>query len=454
MLLVLLLPHHKANGSTPNSSSGIGNYNRTGQNNTPTSSSSVYTSTTSTVTTSVQKGQGGTTQITTIASTTTSISPSAPLNISAYIQSQRNPLGTTTTTIQYAYCVGSSWPSFNQSYYAPLYGNGFGPGAWKPTTNYSISMIGGSCASNGAMIYCIGGALPGYGTDAYYASVSSSGIGQWSKTSDYPVQFIDGSCTIGGNYIYCVGTENASYGNESYYAPISSSGIGQWSKTTSYPLQFYGGICNAYGNYIYCVGNNYYNSSSGQAVGANTITNLTQIFASQPSYYAAIGGAGIGRWLPTNATPVPVNMGSCPIYNGTIYCVGGSYSQESAFEALGNVIASIISGNNAYSSQNSVYNLLNQSLSNTLYSNLTSTFAARVSASGIGAWNSTHPYPGNFTGGACFASSGSLYCIGSTDPSLQQSVNYANLSSNTIGAWTLARQYPIPFSGGSCAVGG
>ena len=66
--------------------------------------------------------------------------------------------------------------------------------------------------------------------------------------------------------------------------------------------------CAAYDGYIYCVG--------GEDGGIST--NLVE--------YAPISSSGVGTWNSSTSYPGgDIEMQSCNIYSGYIYCIGGYY---------------------------------------------------------------------------------------------------------------------------------
>ena len=245
------------------------------------------------------------------------------------LTAQAQPPTTSTTTVQYIYCVGTIRVStYNQVYYAPV--SSTGVGTWSSTGNYPVAMEEAGCSIYNSYIYCVGTADTGTDNQVYYAPVSSTGIGTWSSTTGYPVMMYLAGCSINRGYIYCVGTQATAGENQVYYAPVSSTGIGTWSSTANYPVQMDSGGCSIYGNYIYCVG--------------------TEGGAQNYAYYAPVSSTGIGTWSSTTNYPIVKYDSGCSISGGYIYCVSGS------------------------SPYNQVY-------------------YAPVSSTGIGTWSSTANYP-------------------------------------------------------------
>ena len=436
--LILLLPHNASTGGQQG-----------GQQGGPSSN---FTNITSPLTTI-----GATTSTSQTANTTTTVTSSQSnqtnqtFNYTQYIQQLTNPGNSGTTTILYAYCVGSPSVPFNQSYYAQL--DQSGVAEWKPTTGFPAPFLDGSCASTGGTVYCLGGSsilYRGTSRQAYYANVSPNGIGSWRQTSSYPVPFSSGSCTAYSGYIYCVGTSNATASRDVFYAPLSQSGIGTWTAGTSYPAPFYGGQCSAYHGYIYCLGDSYLNAS---AVGHSSTSNsalIGQILANGglPSintsdYYASISSAGVGHWKKITSTPQPLIGGSCTISNGTVYCVGGS---EASFEA-----ASVLENFSAYTDLNSSTDAI--SYLQSLFANDTSAaFYATIGANGaVGSWSYTLPYLARLQNGRCASNGSNIYCIGGSAGNGQQVFYSALVPGFGIDDWLSTTDYPIPFYSGYCS---
>jgi hypothetical protein len=292
----------------------------------------------------------------------------------------------------------------SNAYFASVSSSGFG--SWTSTTpepTANAASEGVACAITSGYIYCVGGSPQGSGTNAvnstYYAQVSSSGIGPWTATTQYPLGVTDASCAISGDYIYCVGgstNANPSGNNEAvYYAPVSESGVGSWTSTTSYPINVWSESCNAFGGYIYCVNG-----------GGNSLV-----------YYASLSSTGVGTWTSTTGYPSNAQMLGCAISgsNSYIYCVGGvtlPYGQ----------------------SVNSVY-------------------YASVSSSGVGSWSSGANYPADTGSPDCATSGGYLYCAYyptsaysaiSSSASSSLTVESQNTSGTTISGY-----YTILYQGGN-----
>lgn len=264
----------------------------------------------------------------------------------------------------YIYCIGGGG---HNSFYAPLSFSGIG--AWKDLPQYPAipgngGVLGASCVTASGYIYCVGGDTQGSGSGevnaTYYASISSSGAGAWNATTPYPHPIGDASCVASGGYIYCVGGFSA----EVYYAPLSKSGIGPWTSTTSYPTIIGLQSCQAAGGYIYCIaGASGGDPQSGEPNGVAAV------------YYAPLLSSGVGAWTNTTAYPLAVNSLSCAVSGESyIYCVGGAESSGARVTAV---------------------------------------YYAPISASGVGAWTGSTPYPQTAgLGPACVVLGNYLFCAG------------------------------------------
>jgi len=108
-------------------------------------------------------------------------------------------------------------------------------------------------------------------------------------------------------------------------------------------------------------------------------------------YYAPVSASGVGAWTATTAYPSGVFGQSCQIYSGYIYCVG----------------------------------------------DINDVYYAPVSHTGVGTWVATTNYPtiGVFEP-SCVIILGYMYCVaGSTGAGYTDLVYYAEVSSTGIGAW-------------------
>jgi len=138
------------------------------------------------------------------------------------------------------------------------------------------------------------------------------------------------------------------------------------------------------------------------------------------SYYSTVSSSGFSTWSATTPYPAdldaggsgPVVSSSCVISSGYIYCIGG--------QGVG-------SGAHAISAVE----------------------YAPVSASGIGTWTGTTPFPVEVSSAQCLTSQGYIYCISGS------STYYVPiLASGGLGAWSQTTSYPSGITGESCATSG
>lgn len=122
--------------------------------------------------------------------------------------------------------------------------------------------------------------------------------------------------------------------------------------------------------------------------------------------------ASVGQWTSTTSYPLKVAGDSCVVNSNIIYCVGG-------FDASGN--------------------------------DYSKTYYATLSASGIGTWTSTTPYPAEIDSSGCAVWSSTIYCVGGENStSVLSSVYSAPLSASGIGAWTAVAAYPQTIAASAC----
>ncbi len=224
--------------------------------------------------------------------------------------------------------------------------NNYGSPTTQPgeISNTGIAILGVSCVTNAAYVYCIGG-QNGTGTDisdVFYAQLSPSGsVGAWTETTDYgAMSGTSGSAGIGTEWpscveysasVYCVGgATNSGIVSKAFYAQLSSSGVGPWTETTDYGAASgtsgNGGVatfqlaCVTENGYIYCTGGDsskvFYAQLSSSGVGPWTETT---------DYGAASGSSGSGG--------VTIDSNACVADSGYIYCIGGTAS----FKAVSDV---------------------------------------------------------------------------------------------------------------------
>jgi hypothetical protein len=274
-------------------------------------------------------------------------------------------------------------------------------GQWASTTSYPLKVAGESCDVSSNTVYCIGG-FDAQGKDydnAYYATLSSSGIGPWTSTTPYPADIDSQSCAISSAEIYCVGGENStSVVSNVYEAPITSSGIGAWSQAAAYPQTIAASSCFVSSGYLYCVG-------GFDITGDETAA----------SYYSSLS-SGLKSWMSTTAYPFAVNSEACMVQGNSVYCVAGN--EESGLPQF--------------------------PVANVYY--------AQISASGIGTWTSTAQYPNALSTVACVLNSGDIYCAGGFDLDQLSSdhVYFTAIGGSGLAAWTNGTAYPVPFDVSSC----
>jgi len=278
------------------------------------------------------------------------------------------------------------------------------------------------------------------------ASLTAEGLGSWISTTSYPIANIGfQSCPTYSGYMYCVGGPDK---DAVYYAPLGSGGVGTWINTTAYPTNIDLESCAIYSGYIYCVG--------GQIVTGYFTDAFTDAV-----YYASVGGSGVGKWLSTTAYPNNIDLESCAIDSGQIYCVGGQLSTGAFTNAV--YYASVGSDGVGRWTNTTAYptSIENQSCaidSGNIYcigGGATAVYHASVVGSGgIGAWTETTPYPTTLYGLSCATDSGYIYCVGGfTEPTgdFTDAVYYAAISGGRLGAWMSTNTYPTNIFVQSCA---
>lgn len=122
--------------------------------------------------------------------------------------------------------------------------------------------------------------------------------------------------------------------------------------------------------------------------------------------------ASIGAWTATTSYPLQIAGESCVANSENVYCLGGFDSKGHDYD-------------NAYLSS--------------------------FSASGLGAWTPTTPYPFAVDSSSCVLSSAVIYCVGGENAtSVTSAVYKAPITSSGIGAWTQAAAYPQTIAATSC----
>lgn len=271
-----------------------------------------------------------------------------------------------------------------------------------PKNNYPIGINNEHCTSYNGYIYCAGTGLDnGCG---HFVGYSNSNGGVWQSTTGYPQNNNDQACVTYDGYMYCLGGYlcNGEYTDTSYYASISLNGVGIWKSMSNSPYVS-GENCYTYNGYAYCLA-----ASSGPV-----------------AYYAPISESGIGTWklIGDLHTGFAYNEGSCAVYNGDIYCVGGANPNGKGDEEYATLsstgIGSFIQQNTWYPTASSGYS--------------------------------------DITGLSCVAYNSHIYCVGGYIPkgsggSVINLVYYAPISSSGIGTWTALPSYPTPIFMSSCFV--
>jgi hypothetical protein len=240
---------------------------------------------------------------------------------------------------------------------------------------------------------------------------------KWNAGLGYPLQIggevgIAGQqCVTDGSYVYCIGGQDANSGprSEVYSTQAissSSANITSWTLGLNpYPQAINGQSCLAYSGYVYCVGGSF--DAQGDDVAS--------------SYFAPMSGGVIGAWNVTTSYPVPIDSQSCVASSGYIYCVGGNNETD---------------GTNADSIESS------------------SVWYAQLSPSGVGPWTATTAYPAGVYFPSCFATNGTVYCVGGANGknNPESEAYYATLSPSGLGAWTQTTAYPTQASGLACGI--
>jgi N-acetylneuraminic acid mutarotase len=291
-------------------------------------------------------------------------------------------------------------------------------GPWTASTSYPLQaggnygVVGQSCVSDAAYVYCVGGTDPSFNTSsrAFSSAFSGAVVGTWtSATNQYPKSVTTQSCVASSGFLYCVGGTYDSAADDtalSYFTPITSGTIGAWSPTTSFPAPVDSQACVASVGYIYCVG------GTIETAGTNATSDL-----SNSAWYASLSSAGIGTWMRTSSYPQGAFLPTCAASNGYVYCVGGV--------ARG---PGVHGGVNYYALSNTQNNV----------------YFAPLSSSGIGNWTQTTNYPIQVAALSCVASSVYLYCVGGEQSggTTVNGVYSARVTSSGAGPWYRAGDYP------------
>ena len=256
------------------------------------------------------------------------------------------------------------------------------------------------------------------GLFAYETLAINNGNGNslWSRAAEYPIN-VSGTYGVGGQqcvnssaYIYCVGGVDANNGprNDVYTSNALSPSflnISSWAPQTNlYPLDINAPSCVSSSGTLYCIGGIYDDNGDDTA----------------STYYAALTGGSVGKWISTTAYPIPTDTQSCVSSASFVYCVGGNNETNG------------LSSNARNSS---------------------SVWYAPLSSSGIGNWSLTAAYPGGFYP-VCYTAQQTIYCLGGIlpDGNSANSVYYAALSAKGVGPWTQTTSYPASLAGQACTI--
>lgn len=274
------------------------------------------------------------------------------------------------------------------------------------------------------------------------------GIGGWSSSTLYPTPVAEETCSTYNGFAYCMGGFTPSDSiNAVYFALIDNSGFGSWSATASYPLSVVHSRCSTWNGYIYCVG------------GYVKDTGLTDAV-----YFATVGGSGVGAWISTSAYPTQVDFGSCPIYAGYIYCVGGSIGLVGNAPTNAVYFGKVDSSGISAWTQTTSYPVAITKLYCSIFNSFiycvggidssgptNAVYFAKVGSSGVDAWGSTKAYPVQVNRHSCVTSGGFIYCVAgyiSANPST--SVYFATVGSSGVGTWSQTTSYPIAVYSQDC----
>jgi hypothetical protein len=253
-----------------------------------------------------------------------------------------------------------------------------------------------------------------------------------------------------------------------YFAFVQTSGPtlcgSKWECAAGYPVEVGGTYaiagqqCVNSTSTIYCIG--------GQDANGGPRNEV---------YYATVSSSGnITGWTQGSAYPQYSNGGSCVLYAGYVYCVGGSYN-DNGDDVSSSYFAQVTAGGalETWSSttpypipidtmscvQSSAYIYCVGGNNETDGSNLDSTVSnsvwfAPLSSSGIGAWEHTMAYPASVLYPTCYSGGGYIYCIGGADVNGNSvgTTYYAALSSSGVGEWTATTSYPVAASGQACVI--
>ncbi|MDE1846070.1 MAG: hypothetical protein KGH53_02210 [Candidatus Micrarchaeota archaeon] len=219
-------------------------------------------------------------------------------------------------------------------------------------------------------------------------------------------------------------------------------------------------------------------TTSTTSTSTSTSTTIAYVYCvsvwnNNANSYAQISNSGIGGWNYSTST-YPQLLESpptiCASYNNYIYCVGGYgnaygngntdtpfvYYAPLSATGIGTWTTTTpyptgIQGNSCVSSNGYIYCIAG---SNSGASDTTNVYYAPVSASGVGSWGTTTSYPIPAVQIKCLVYNGYIYCVGGdtiSRPYTTLNSYYAPISSSGIGTWSSTTSSPVSLSGGSCA---
>jgi hypothetical protein len=250
-----------------------------------------------------------------------------------------------------------------------------------------------------------------------YEATLGPGPSPWARAANYPLQ-VGGVYAVAGqqcfnstSYIYCIGGQDANGGprNNVYSASVSLASSHNITGWVSDPNPYPRNIDG--GSCVLYAGYVYCVGGSYDSAPDDSAS----------SYYAPTEANGmIGNWVNTTSYPIPIDTQYCAAYSARIYCVAGVNETD---------------GTSADSAPSN------------------SVWYATLSSSGIGAWSQTTAYPANLYYPSCFSYLGYIYCLGGADSNNNavSTAYYAALTPTGVGAWTSTTAYPIQASGQACA---
>ena len=254
----------------------------------------------------------------------------------------------------------------------------------------------------------------------YYVFVQTAGPtlcgSKWECAAGYPVE-VGGTYAIAGQQcvnatstMYCIGGQDANGGPRNEVYYATASSSGNITGWTQDSAAY---PQNSNGGSCVLYGGYVY-CVGGSYNDAGDDLAL--------SYYAQVTTGGpLGTWSPTTSYPIPIDTMSCVGSSGYIYCVGGENETDGSYADT--------------APTNSVW-------------------FASLSSSGIGSWEHTTAYPASVQFPTCYSGGGYIYCIGGADVNGNSvgTTYYAALTSSGVGTWTATTSYPMAASGQACVI--